>query len=98
MSFFLNGLFGAVYIYTPEQYPTSFRTSGMGFASSFARVGVIISPITFGIFLSVIHFSGTFVLTFIIMAIGAVTVLVLGQETTGKDLEQTSAPQLKGGV
>lgn len=98
MSFFLNGLFGAVYIYTPEQYPTSFRTSGMGFASSFARVGAIISPITFGIFLSVIHFSGTFVLTFIIMAIGAVTVLVLGQETTGKDLEQTSAPQLKGGV
>ena len=93
MSFFLNGLFGGVYIYTPEQYPTKFRTSGMGYASSFARVGAIASPILFGVLLSSIHFSGIFVMSFIIMLIGALAVIILGKETTSKDLEATSAPE-----
>lgn len=96
MSFFLNGLFGGVYIYTPEQYPTSFRTSGMGYASSFARVGAIISPILFGALVLSIHFSGVFAMSFIIMLIGALAVIILGKETTSKDLEATSAPAEAG--
>ncbi len=93
MSFFLNGLFGGVYIYTPEQYPTDFRTSGMGYASSFARVGAIIAPILFGALLISIHFSGVFVMSFIVMLIGAVGVIVLGKETTRADLEKSSEPE-----
>ncbi|MEM4380284.1 MAG: MFS transporter, partial [Thermoplasmatales archaeon] len=91
MSFFLNGLFGGVYIYTPEQYPTDFRTSGMGYASSFARIGSIMSPILFGVLLASIHFSGVFTMSFLVMLVGAASVLILGQETTSKDLEKTSA-------
>ncbi|MEM3786667.1 MAG: MFS transporter [Nitrososphaeria archaeon] len=96
MSFFLNGLFGGVYIYTPEQYPTEFRTSGMGYASSFARVGAIISPILFGVLLLSIHFAGVFILSFIVMLIGALSVIILGKETTSKDLEATSSPDIRG--
>ncbi len=95
MSFFLNGLFGAVYIYTPEQYPTSFRTSGMGYASSFARMGAIISPVLFGALVLSIHFSGVFTMSFIIMLIGALAVIILGKETTSKDLEATSASSVE---
>ncbi len=96
MSFFLNGLFGGVYIYTPEQYPTEFRTSGMGYASSFARVGAIISPILFGTLILSIHFSGVFIMSFIIMLIGALAVIILGKETTSQDLEATSSPDIIG--
>ena len=91
MSWFLNGLFGGVYIYTPEQYPTDFRTSGMGYASSFARIGAIISPIAFGILAVSIHFSGVFVISFIVMLFGAISVLILGTETKDKDLERTGS-------
>ena len=36
--------FALVYIYTPEQMPTSLRTTGMSVCSAFARVGTIIAP------------------------------------------------------
>ena len=36
--------FALVYIYTPEQMPTSLRTTGMSVCSACARVGTIIAP------------------------------------------------------
>src|SRR2546428_7689420 len=39
MSFFMNGTYAAIYAYTPELYPTAFRTTGMGVASAFGRIG-----------------------------------------------------------
>ncbi|GMR50738.1 hypothetical protein PMAYCL1PPCAC_20933, partial [Pristionchus mayeri] len=41
---FIAGAFQAVYVYTPEVYPTPMRALGIGTASAFGRIGAIITP------------------------------------------------------
>eukprot|EP01018_Ginkgo_biloba_P026869 Gb_23364 [translate_table: standard] len=41
----ITGTFTIVYIYAPEIYPTSIRTTGFGAASSFARIGGVLCPV-----------------------------------------------------
>ncbi|RAL42669.1 hypothetical protein DM860_009176 [Cuscuta australis] len=41
----ITATFTIVYIYAPEVYPTSVRTTGFGIASSVARIGGIVCPI-----------------------------------------------------
>ena len=43
---FVTGVFQAVYVYTPEVYPTSVRALSLGVHTSAARVGAIITPYT----------------------------------------------------
>ena len=38
------GVFQAVYVYTPEVYPTDTRAIAVGWCSSFARLGAITTP------------------------------------------------------
>ncbi|CAI9730291.1 cation transporter isoform X1 [Octopus vulgaris] len=42
----ISGAFGGLWLYTPEIYPTTLRTAGMGVASATARIGSVISPYT----------------------------------------------------
>ena len=49
LSFFNLGAWGALYAYTPEQYPTVIRGTGAGMAAAFGRIGGILSTIS-GIF------------------------------------------------
>ena len=44
MSFFALGAWGALYAYTPEVYPTTLRTTGMGAASGMTRIAGAIAP------------------------------------------------------
>jgi putative MFS transporter len=44
LSFFALGAWGALYAYTPEAYPTSIRTTGIGAASAWTRVAGAIAP------------------------------------------------------
>jgi putative MFS transporter len=44
LSFFALGAWGALYAYTPEAYPTSLRTTGMGAASGWTRIAGAIAP------------------------------------------------------
>src|SRR4029078_12159403 len=44
LSFFMNGTYAGIYAYTPELYPTAFRTTGMGVASAFGRIGGVSAP------------------------------------------------------
>ena len=44
LSFFNLGAWGALYAYTPEQYPTSIRATGAGMAAAFGRIGGIFGP------------------------------------------------------
>jgi putative MFS transporter len=44
MSFFTLGAWGALYAYTPEAYPTTVRTTGMGAASGMTRIAGAIAP------------------------------------------------------
>ena len=41
---FATGVFQAVFVYTPEVYPTKYRGSAMGLMTSFARIGALITP------------------------------------------------------
>lgn len=49
LSFFNLGAWGALYAYTPEQYPTVIRGTGAGMAAAFGRIGGILGTIS-GIF------------------------------------------------
>ena len=45
MSFFTLGAWGALYAYTPEVYPTTLRTTGIGAASGWTRIAGAIAPL-----------------------------------------------------
>ena len=89
-AFFNLGAWGIVYTYTPEQYPTAARGTGSGFATAFGRFGGVLAPLVVG---SLLDLTGqSTLLVFIIFAtlllVGAVSVLILGEETRGKTLEE----------
>ena len=48
LSFFNLGAWGALYAYTPEQYPAIIRGTGAGMAASIGRVGGILGPLLVG--------------------------------------------------
>ncbi|WAQ99863.1 ORCT-like protein [Mya arenaria] len=39
-----TGSFSTVFLYTPEIYPTNYRNSGLGIASSISRIGGLLAP------------------------------------------------------
>jgi putative MFS transporter len=88
LSFFMNGTYAGIYAYTPELYPTTFRTTGMGVASAFGRIGGLSAPIVIGNTFARIGFSGVFLMTTIVLVVGALAVALFGMSTAGKSLEQ----------
>jgi len=94
LSFFMNGTYAGIYAYTPEVYPTAFRTTGMGVASSFGRIGGIAAPIIIGFAFARIGFAGVFIMTTAVLLVGALGVAILGISTTGKTLEQIAAEEI----
>ena len=89
LSFFNLGAWGALYAYTPEQYPTIIRGSGSGMAASIGRLGGIFGPLAVGFFLTKGYSIGDiFALFCIVIIIGALAVLFLGTETKQIELEQ----------
>ncbi|GAM15239.1 MFS transporter [Mesobacillus selenatarsenatis] len=87
LSFFNLGAWGALYAYTPEQYPTTIRGSGAGMAASFGRIGGIIGPLMVP-YLSAQNLSITAIFTIFCIAIliGAAAVFFWGTETKQKEL------------
>ncbi|RNF39237.1 MFS transporter [Planococcus salinus] len=88
LSFFNLGAWGALYAYSPEQYPTVIRGTGTGMAASFGRVGGILGPLLVGFMLAggygVNWIFGIFCVSIII---GALAVAFLGTETKQMELE-----------
>lgn len=88
--FFSLGAWGAVYAYTPENYPTVFRGTGAGWAAAVGRLGSIAAPYAVGVvYQAQGKESGYEVVFFMLTAVFAVTalaVLVLGKETKGESL------------
>jgi putative MFS transporter len=97
LSFFMNGTYAAIYAYTPELYPTTFRATGMGVASAFGRIGGLAAPIVIGNTFSRIGFGGVFLITTIVLVAGALAVALLGIGTAGKTLEQIARELEEGG-
>jgi putative MFS transporter len=88
LSFFMNGTYAGIYAYTPELYPTRIRTTGMGVASAFGRIGGMLAPIVIGYTYARIGFGGVFSITTAVLLIGSLAVAFLGISTAGKSLEQ----------
>lgn len=89
LSFFNLGAWGGLYAYTPELYPTSVRSTGVGLASSFGRIGGIIGPFLVGMLLARgLPMTFIFMVFFVSIVIGALVVLFLGKETKGTDPDQ----------
>ncbi|MFB5759576.1 MFS transporter [Paenibacillus medicaginis] len=87
LSFFNLGAWGGMYAYTPELYPTSVRSTGVGMAASFGRIGGVIGPFLVGMLLAQgTSITTVFVIFFVAIIIGAAAVLVLGKETKGQEL------------
>ncbi|RYL94317.1 MFS transporter [Sporolactobacillus sp. THM7-4] len=87
LSFFNLGAWGALYAYSPEQYPTLIRGTGTGMSAAFGRIGGIFGPMLVG-YLIAQHLSITAIFTVfcISILIAILAVLVLGKETKNKEL------------
>jgi putative MFS transporter len=87
LSFFNLGAWGALYAYTPEQYPTNIRGSGAGLAAAIGRVGGVFGPLLVGYLVAQkTSISLIFTIFCISVLIGAFTVLFAGKETKRKEL------------
>ncbi|WP_243525335.1 MFS transporter [Bacillus pseudomycoides] len=87
LSFFNLGAWGALYAYTPEQYPTVIRGTGAGMAAAFGRIGGILGPLLVGYLVaSQTSLSLIFTIFCSSILIGVLAVVVLGQETKQREL------------
>ncbi|XP_052799993.1 putative transporter SVOPL [Mya arenaria] len=91
---FSSGMFNFVYIYTSEVYPTSIRTLGIGTASSWARVGAMITPFLAQVLLDYSLTAAVWVYGSIglLCAVCAVTLPI---ETKGRELPQSITREIE---
>ncbi|XP_045173106.2 putative transporter SVOPL isoform X2 [Mercenaria mercenaria] len=85
---FSSGMFNFVYIYTSEVYPTTIRTLGIGTASSWARVGAMITPFLAQVLLDASLTAAVWVYGGIGITC-AICAICLPIETKGRELPQT---------
>ncbi len=90
MQFFMLGMWSCMYAYTPELYPTRARATGSGFASAVGRLGAIVGSYLVGAILPHAGIEGVFALGAVCYAVAAAAVIILGEETKGKSLENIS--------
>ncbi|MGD6816451.1 MFS transporter [Metabacillus sp. 113a] len=89
LSFFNLGAWGALYAYTPEQYPTSIRGTGSGMAASFGRIGGILGPLLVGYLIAEKVEIGTIFTIFCFsIIVGILAVAFLGTETKQTEMEE----------
>ena len=88
LSFFNLGAWGALYAYSPEQYPTAIRATGSGMAASIGRIGGIFGPLLVGSLVAKgIGFPIIFGIFCGSILIGVAAVILLGTETKQTQLE-----------
>lgn len=87
----ITGTFSIVYIYAPEIYPTSLRSTGVGVASSVGRIGGMICPL---VSVGLIHGCHQTVAIFLfesIIILSGISVLLFPFETRGRQLRDSVA-------
>lgn len=82
LSFFNLGAWGALYAYTPEQYPTIARATGVGTAAGVGRIGGILGPLMIGYLVSYQFSTNTiFAIFCVVIVIAVIALIALGKET-----------------
>ncbi|KAL5718029.1 Organic cation/carnitine transporter 7 [Ranunculus cassubicifolius] len=82
----ITGTFTIVYIYAPEVYPTSVRTTGVGVASAMGRIGGIVCPLVAVGFVHNCHQTASILLFEVVIFLSGVAVLYFPFETSGVEL------------
>jgi MFS transporter, putative metabolite:H+ symporter len=88
--FFIASLNLAIYVYTPENYPTRLRTFGMGVCTAWSRIAGMIAPTVIGWWLATAGMPAVFLLLGSFGVIGALATYLLAEETRWKPLEELS--------
>ena len=88
LSFFALGAWGALYAYTPEAYPTSIRTTGIGTASAMTRIAGAIAP-SIGAMVVGASLALPLAVFAIAYAVAAVAALLLPSESRNALLEDS---------
>jgi MFS transporter, putative metabolite:H+ symporter len=83
---FVSGCSAALYLYTPEIFPTGTRALGVGVGSACARVASAVAPVLVGLLLSQATASAVFVMFGAVALFGALISISL-YETAGRGLE-----------
>ena len=90
--FFMKGLFGIIYPFTSEVFPTRVRSLGYGFASSMGRVGACLMPfVLFPVFYA--WPSMVFVIFAICAGVCLASVLAMPFDTTHRFLDHSEATE-----
>ena len=80
-----SGVFQALYVYTPEVYPTILRSVGLGACSGMARTGAVLTPYVAQVLMKAS--LGAAVGVYVVAALGAAIVcFFLPVETKGREL------------
>ncbi|KAM7255568.1 hypothetical protein ACFE04_008466 [Oxalis oulophora] len=82
----ITGTFTVVYIYAPEIYPTSVRSTGVGVASSMGRIGGMLCPLVAVGLVHGCHQTIAIILFECVVLVSAISVLFFPFETKGRDL------------
>lgn len=87
LSFFNLGAWGALYAYTPEQYPDGIRATGAGTATAIGRIGGILGPLMVGYLVQYqFDISTIFLIFSLSIVIAILAVMLLGKETKNRPL------------
>ncbi|KAG9450149.1 hypothetical protein H6P81_010114 [Aristolochia fimbriata] len=90
----ITGTFTIVYIYAPEIYPTSVRTTGVGVASSVGRIGGMLCPLVAVGLMHACRQTMSIVLFEIVVFLSGLCVTFFPLETSGRELTDTlSSPK-----
>jgi putative MFS transporter len=79
-----------VYAYSPENFPTRVRGTGLGFAGAIGRLGGILGPAIVGIIYSTAGLTWVLHINMILLIIAIIVMFMLGRETKRKTLEEIS--------
>lgn len=92
--FFSLGAWGCVYAYTPENFPTRARGTGVGWAAAVGRLGAIAAPYVVGAMYQAYGkatgYTSVFIMLTVVFAVTAVVVWIFGVETLGKTLDEAT--------
>lgn len=93
--FWVYAAAGVLYPQISEMFPTEIRSTAVGTAIGIGRLGGIIGPIILGLIIAggttLLAVSIAFILTAVIMAIGAISEFILGPELNNQSLEVASS-------
>jgi putative MFS transporter len=97
VNFSLAASWSGMYAYTPELYPTEARSTGMGWASGMGRIGATIGPML-GALLMPISITVTLTAFAACFSISGISVLILGYETKGRELQDIVDDKIKAPI